>query len=190
MPEDRRIVMPGDLPPQTDKQRAQTLQPEEMPECAGNPQAPCRGGVTDFMIKGYDDKHRCKLCNDLHIELVMQEAGDSAPGSQPQFVAPKLNKRAEDERLARIEAMHQKLSEGSGIVNKQGVPVDGQTKGARGLPKEHHDVVQADDGDFLDMKDAMARDVHNTRAEGISDEERRARILAKYGKRNDGNAMR
>lgn len=83
----------------------------EMPPCVGNPHMICRGGPNMLVIKGYDDKYRCEKCNELHIELVMKEAGKSSPNSEPKFVAAKLDKRAEAERMARMQSLSKKLED-------------------------------------------------------------------------------
>lgn len=182
---DGRIILPGDLPTQTPEQAAQALKPEELPECTANPNMVCSTGATDFMIKGYDDKLRCGRCNELHVELVMQEAGESAPNSEPQFVAPKLDKRATTERMARIEALNRKLAEGG--IDPLGQN-HSQTKGSTGIPvTQNYRPLQ--EGEPVDMRDAKIKDEHQTQEAGISEGERRARILAKYGKRIDGNKL-
>ncbi len=42
--------------------------------------------------------------------------------------------------------------------------------------------ADVDPGDYRDMKDFMTRDEHGTREAGITEDERRARILKKYGR--------
>lgn len=186
------IIMPGDEPAQTSKQQSAAIKGHEMPECAGNPQLPCPSGLTDFMVKGYDDKHRCNPCNNVHVELVMQEAGESTPdATRPQFVAHKLDVRARLEgmsRRKRIEGMLDKL-EGGRVDPRTGHQIEGQVRGSRGLSKDTPNFAAIGDDDYRDMKDAMARDEHGTRDEGIGEEERRRRILAKYGQRNGGGSM-
>lgn len=191
MPDDSKIIMPGDLPPQTQKQASAAIKPDEMPECAGNPELPCRNPATDFMVKGYDDKHRCSSCNEVHIELVMQEAGESSPNTTPQFVTPKMDaiaKFAELDRRKRIQKLMSKVEEGR-TDPKTGQRIEGQTRGGRGLPIDVPNVQPIPEGDYKDMKDAMQSDEHGTRDEGISDEERRARIAKKYGQRSGGSSM-
>lgn len=190
-PDDPKIIMPGDLPAQTTKQASAAIKPHEMPECTGNPELPCGSPATDFMIKGYDDKHRCSSCNEVHVELVMQEAGESSPNSVPQFVTPKLDgaaKFAELDRRKRIERLIGKVEEGR-VDPQSGQRIEGQTRGRRGLPQDVPNVQPIADGDYKDMKDAMQKDEHGTRDEGITDEERRARIRAKYGQRDGGSSM-
>ncbi len=177
-----QIIMPGDEPAQTKSQKSSALSPHEMPECSANPGVPCRTVRSDFMVKGYDDKHRCKSCNDIHIELVMEEAGNSAPNSEPQFVSPKMDKRADRERDARINSLNSKLA--TGIVNESG-----QTKGSTGIPLDVVSASAVNDGDYRDMKDAMSRDEHGTRDKDIGDDERRKRIMEKYAKRTSGSKM-
>ncbi len=181
-----------ELPAQTPRQKSVAIKGHEMPECAGNPQLPCASAPTDFMIKGYDDKHRCNPCNGVHVALVMREAGASTPGAtQPQFVAHKLDVRAklgELSRRRRIASMLGKL-EGGRVDPRTGHQIEGQIRGSRGLPKDAPNFAAIGDDDYRDMKDAMQRDAHGTREDGIGEDERRRRILAKYGQSNSGSSM-
>ncbi len=181
-----------ELPDQTSAQKSVAIKIDEMPECVGIPQLPCTSGLTDFMVKGYDDKYRCNLCNTVHVALVMREAGESAPdATRPQFVAHKLDIRAKLEELSRrrrIAGMLDKL-EGGRVDPRTGHRVEGQVRGSRGLPKDAPNFAAIGDDDYRDMKDAMQRDEHGTRAEGLTDDERRERIVKKYGQRGGGSSM-
>ncbi len=179
------IIVPGDMPAMTPKQAAAAVNPGDLSECAANPKAACTTSATDFMVKGYDDKHRCHRCNLLHVELVMQEAGSSAPNIEPKFVAPKQDKAAQVARMARIESLNQKLAKGIVDIKGRG---HGQTKGSTGIPVADN-TRQLQPGEAVDMRDAQIKDEHQTREHGISVEDRRARILAKYQKRIDGNKL-
>ena len=74
----------------TKKQLSKAVKDHELPDCVGNPSAPCPNPRQPLMIKGYDDQMRCVACNKLHIELVYLESGDSAPTTVSRnVVAPK-----------------------------------------------------------------------------------------------------
>lgn len=171
MSKNNLVILPGGQG-QTQKQQSAAAKQDELPPCAGNPSIPCLSGATDFMIKGYDDKLRCNRCNAVHVELVYKEAGESAPNTEPQFVAPKLDTRVQSERAARINALHGRLSD-AGVVGSH----------TEASPR----ILQP--GEAVDMRDAMTKDEQGTRAGGISDDERRRRIMAKYSKKKEGGKL-
>ena len=59
----------------------------DVPYCPGASHG-C-GRKADPAIQGLDGKFRCVRCHGLHVELVDQESGLSAPNSAPAFVAAK-----------------------------------------------------------------------------------------------------
>lgn len=148
------------------------MKDNELPDCVGNPGVPCPAPRQPILIKGYDDKMRCDLCNRVHIELVFAESGDSAPNTGSRnLVAKDLEKKiSESERLRRS-------------IRDKCKPRDGWTE----APK-----IRAAPGDLVDMKgrrfDKGGRVVEPEKAPE-TDEERRRAILKKYGRRVDGNAM-
>jgi hypothetical protein len=161
-----QIITPNQIEPLTTEQQKRTVKEEEMPPCEANPNQACMSSFQPMMIAGYDDKMRCPTCHRIHVELVMEEAGNSPPNTEPQFVSPKLDKRARTERQARMDSLYDKL----------------EAKGHSGRPSRDG-TTTVKDGDPVDMKDAMTKDEFKTREQGISNEERRQRILAKYSKR-------
>ena len=173
-----KIILPGDHEGMTEKQRSAAVNEGDLPPCEGTPGVGCPHPVQPVMIAGYDDKMRCPACNKVHIALVEQEAGESNPLAEaPQFVSAKLDAKArmgENLRRKRIGKLFDKFEQ----------------EGHRGRPSESINLQPVAEGDFKDMKDAMAKDEHGTRDEGISEAEKRQRILAKYGQRKGGSKMR
>lgn len=162
----REPVMPGMTP----KQNAAAIKLQEMPKCEGNPQAPCpQTQLVDFMVKGYDDKHRCAACHAVHMELVYKEAGESAPNAEPQFVSPRLSQAAGKERSSRIGSVVDKLVK-AGHRDAAELPLGPASSRASSLPLRAEEVIEE--------------------ATPLTDQERRAKILAKYGKLKDGNKYR
>ena len=116
-----RIILPAD---QTPKQASAAVKQHELPKCVGNPKQPCRTGPTDFMIKGYDDKFRCRVCNDIHGALVFKEAGESPPNVMPLFVSPRLDAAARKRRAQSLQNMADILeSRGHGKIDIEGPSV-------------------------------------------------------------------
>lgn len=157
--------MPMKLPgPKTETQSKAEIKDSEIPPCEGNPNAPCRMGASNVVLKGYDDRFRCPACNRVHIELVMKEAGESPPGSTPIFVAPKLDAKATAARMARVRGMLGRMEQ----VGHEG--------GGNVAPVETPAAPPVDEVRPVDI-------------EAISDEDRRASILAKYARRRDGGKL-
>lgn len=177
MSDDPRIITPGQHEGMTPKQAAAALLPEELPPCVGNEGNDCPHPVQPVLIAGYDDKYRCPACNRVHIALVEEEAGASTPNAtQPKFVSRKLDVKAklqDRKRAASVSKMFDKF----------------EAKGHRGRPTNAVNLQPIEEGEYRDMKEAMAADEHGTRDEGISPEERKRRILAKYSKRTGGNKL-
>lgn len=176
-----RIVGPGGEPFLTEAQVRAAVADGDMPPCAGpegRGDGTCPHGPAPVMIAGYDDRMRCPPCNKVHIALVEREAGASAPNAtEPRFVSAALDRRArigDTLRKRRIGALFDKM----------------EAAGHTGRPTESVNLQPIEPGEPRDMKEAMARDEHGTREEGIDDAERRRRIHAKYSKRSDGNKLR
>lgn len=169
-----KIWTPGNDAGMTPKQAAATINQDEMPPCVGNPGTPCNTTPQPVMISGYDDKMRCPPCNKIHIALVEQEAGDSNPNTPPKSVSPRLNAKVEARRQQAFDNINASL-EKRGMVHKYG----SKETVAANMPV-------AEPGDPRDMKDAMTRDEHGTRDDGITESERRARIYNKYNVRKGG----
>jgi hypothetical protein len=165
-----RIITDLKVDGMTPRQKAAALLPEELPPCVGVPDVPCPHPVQPVIILGYDDKPRCPACNKVHIALVEQEAGDSNPLTEPQFVTPRLNAKAEaSKRRDRISKM---LS----LVERN------QVRGGKGIPQDTSRPLSA--GEAADMREAKEQaDTFGTQEQGIDDDERRRRIAAKYGRK-------
>lgn len=168
------LVLPGEHGALTEKQRSVAVNDNELPPCVGNPGAPCPHPTQPMMIQGYDDKMRCPSCNRIHVELVYEEAGQSDPNTAPKFVNPRLNKKATTEAQRRKQEIMRKCA-----------PRDGWT-----TPPQ----IRAAPGDLVDMRgrrfNAAGQVVEPEKKEAESDEERRKRILEKYGQRTGGSALK
>lgn len=152
-----KIISPK---PQTSKQLSNSILQDELPPCEGNPNQACPGGAVDFMIKGFDDKMRCHRCHRVHVELVYQEAGESDPGSVPTFV-PAVQMGTEEAAIR--TAMLQKAS----------------PRGGRSIAP----IVAVAPGEQVDMKGRIAGQPDAAAPAPETPAERRAKILAKYGRK-------
>jgi len=151
----------------TEKQMGQVVHEHELPDCVGNPGIPCAENRQPTLIKGYDDKMRCNPCNRVHIELVYKESGNSSPNAPSKMVSTKLNNKA----LAKEKEVRKRILESC-------KPVGGWT-----VPP----TIRAQPGDVLDLNGRVlgedGRIIEPGEAKKMTEDERRKKILAKYGQR-------
>ena len=166
----------------TPVQESRVIKPEEMPPCVGNPGDPCKKGIQAVMIAGYDDKLRCNDCNRVHLSLVEKEAGSSNPNAIPQFVSARLDAATEQKRREVAAAALSRL-EGDRTNPMTGKVEAGQRRGGTGIPSDVPTMAPLD-GEAPDMRAAREG---TSLDPNLSDDERRAAVMAKYGRLRGGS---
>jgi len=143
--------------------KVDTLQLEP---CIGPEQGtPCirgEGSLADPAVQGYDKLWRCTACNKIHTELVFQESGESAPnpGEAAQMAALPAGSFYEKRRAAMMNR-----------IAKDSV---------RGGRFTVSSPVTLREGDPRDIRSHLSG---KSEAPKETEEQRRARIVAKYQKR-------
>ncbi len=151
----------------TPKQKRVAVKAGELPPCFGTGKVKCCHPPSPTMLKGYDDKYRCLVCNAIHIEEVMEEAGnDSDPNTPPKFVSVRQSAAAVSFEVERKKAIFEKC----------------KPRGGWSIPPQ----VGASPGDIVDMKGRrFGSNGEISEPKAIAAHpgaERRAAILKKYRK--------